>query len=605
MLHVPIPLPEGDAPPIHKLADIPFSRNMQTSIDSFHPIWSNQKWTNLVETVVPRSERVKPAAEGAPKQETGLLQILDVKAARTFGNWISGLTDFERREEKDHADMLRQQDAASIGTSDGRGISPNEDPASEKSSSLQHSSQGSAAFGQAGKKHTLPKIVLPANGIIQKRRRNSLHDPLQGGPSRITVSSTNDAGDSLELTKGSLNKMDIDENELPEITKEELHHAFHEILGNDENDRISPSAQTPTAMLDGRKSDESILGALTTQSTIMIKLRHPREIWLEMMKTPLPQHPKSTTTSLLVVQVIPRSAQEVRMLSMVEKGSSVTKIEQKPTVSNGEPILSPSIDMNRVSISVPSGANYSSNAAYLGSSSATPHNQESLTGKPSEYQAWPFLDSRYIQADDRVDAMDSRGAETPVADRDDRMESATPHDDDQDEASARRKAVAEYFPQTEPMLVGNVDVGQLASFPRKTIDDPASAEALLLTTDWSKTPLGPMHKWPSSLKTAVSIVMAMPGQANLWWNGGNGKADDLTMIYNDHYAAMIQKKHPWMFGKTGPEGWAEVSSLSLRCSRCFMIDTSSIDLVHLGTSGRGDLIRNPNDKGRRRVPFRD
>lgn len=553
MLNVPIPLPEGDAPPIHKLADIPFSRNMGTTVDAFHPIWSNKKWTNLVETVVPRPERARKPAEGMPKQETGLLQILDVAAARTFGNWISGLTDFERREEKEHADMLRQQDASSIRTVDSTGVSPTEDLPLEKAFPLQHSQQEPSATIRARKNRMIPEISISGNGALQKRRQDSLHDPLNAGPSRITVSSADDAQiDSLGLTKGSPKDMDIDANILPEVKQEGLHQTFHEILGSDDNDVIASSLPTPTAAVDSTKSDESILGALTTQSTIIIKIRHPHEIWLEMMKTPLPQNPRSTTSSLLVVQVIPRSAQEVRMLALVEKGSSVTKIDTKPTGTEAVPLLSPSIDMNRVTISGSSGANIPSIASSLAPSAPS-------TAKASEYQAWPFLDSKHVQTDDRVDI----GAETPLADRDDPMDSATPHDDDNVETVGLRKVVADYFPPTEPMLVGNVDVGQLASFPRKTMDDPASAEALLLTTDWSKTPLGPMHKWPSSLKTAVSIVMAMPGQANLWWNGGSGKPDDLTMIYNDHYAAMIQKKHPWMFGKTGAEGWAEVSRLSV------------------------------------------
>lgn len=524
-------------------------------MDAFRPIWANQKWTNLVETIVPRSERGGQTVEGMPTQEIGLLQILDVKAARTFGNWISGLTDFERREEKEQADMLRQQDAASLGTGDSGKNSPTDNPSS-KGPLPSNPQQGSSAFVQAGNSHAVPKISFSENGSLRQGRRSSRQDAVAAGTSRIAVSLDIDAGnDSLGLTRGSVKTMDIDENAMPEITKEELHHAFQEML---ETDATSPPAQTSTAVLGGDESDESILGALTTQSTIIIKLRHRHEIWLEMMKTPLPQRPRSTTSSLLVVQVIPRSAQEVRMLSLVGKGASVSQIDQT-SVDLG-PMLSPSIDMNRVSISGPSGSSLSVNSAFLDPSSATQTRKSSAT-KPSEYEAWPFLHSSGANTGDKVDAVDSASAGTPMADWDDPMDSVTPQDLDQDEYAAKRKAVAEYFPETEPMLVGNVDVGQLASFPRKTVSDPASAEALLLTTDWSKTPLGPMQKWPSSLKTAVSIVMAMPGQANLWWNGGNGKADDLTMIYNDHYAAMIQKKHPWMFGKTGSEGWAEVSLL--------------------------------------------
>lgn len=413
---------------------------------------------------------VKP---GQMREEVDLLSVLDVKAARTFGNWISGLTDFETREERE-----RLRDLTGLGESVA-------------------STEGRPSVG-SGKNL--------ASGVDTRRR-----------DMQTTAEAIDGSTDALGLIKGSPSAMDVDDNRIG-ITKREL----HEIL---ESSPASPRMNTPP-MLD----DDDILETMTTQSTVLIKLRRPHNIWLELIKTPLPQHPKSTTTSLLVFQAIPRSAREVEMLGRAGNKTAFTNGEAFSTGDVGH-VLSPSIDMNRVTIS-----------------RANPTPSGNAT-----HGAWPFLTHT-------KDSSFDYNAETPVADRDDPMTAVgTFQEDPEDELARRRKLVAKYYPEEEPLLVGDVDLGQLTSFPRKTVADPTSTESLLLTTDWSKTPLGPLEKWSSSLKTAVSIVMAMPNQANLWWNGGNGNKDDLTMVYNDHYAAMLQSKHPWLFGKTSAEGWAEVS----------------------------------------------
>lgn len=544
---------------MHKLADIPFTRNMQSAIRTFHPIWSNRRWTELVEKVVSRNESQMATASvidphhSMQKKETeiSLLQVLDVKAARTFGNWISGLTDFERREEVERAQMRRQQETASAYMSTSSQISPTEDPTSALSRSTSHTrldgtreQHSSSAFGKVGKSHALPKMSLSGNSALEKRRLSSRID---SAAVRTTGTDTDDVPDSLGLTKGLPQPMDVDNEMNVEITKPELHRAFHNLL---KSDPVSPQTHTPLESHDGTKDDEHILETLTTQSTVLIKLRRPHNIWLEMMKTPLPQHPKSTTSSLLIIQAIPRSAREVEMLGLAGNKTAFTNIEGKTSDDVGH-VLSPSINMSRVNISHASASTTeaSGSAPLATSSDVTVH------------EAWPFInDGKYPSSGGRMDSNDTLSVETPMADRDDPMTAARPFENEQeDELTRRRKLVSKYYPDSEPMLVGNVDLGQLASLPRKTLEDPTSTESLLLTTDWSKTPLGPLENWPSSLKTAVSIVMAMPNQANLWWNGGNGNKDDLTMVYNDHYASMLQGKHPWMFGKTSAEGWAEVS----------------------------------------------
>jgi CheY-like chemotaxis protein len=71
--------------------------------------------------------------------------------------------------------------------------------------------------------------------------------------------------------------------------------------------------------------------------------------------------------------------------------------------------------------------------------------------------------------------------------------------------------------------------------------------------DWSTTPLGPMDRWPQSLKTVVRILLT--SRFAMWMGWG----PELTFLYNDAYAKMtLGKKHPWALGKPSREVWAEI-----------------------------------------------
>ncbi|KAJ9099949.1 hypothetical protein QFC21_003957 [Naganishia friedmannii] len=523
ILHVPIPPTDGDEPPAHKIADIPFTRNMQSTMAPFHPVWSNTKWTKLVKQVVPLGECQSTSASGYGAQGTpltketqiGLLQMLDVDEARTFGNWISGLTDFERLEKQ------------------GRLPSHNGDHRPSYATSANHSY--SSPFGQAGSSHVLPSISITENSALQQRRQFSRMD---------TTLESADVDSLGLLTKGTAEETDDSMGRNVEVTKPELYEAFSAIL---DSDLPTPSTKTPLGSTDADPRDDDILAGLTTQSTVLIKLKQPHNIWLEMIKTPLPKLPPSSVSSLLVIQVIPRSAREAQFLRQ-ERISGPPNDSETAHMDN---LLSPSLDINRVNISRPGNATHSSDISNMCASplsSRVPEPTPTFAVEPKTRT----VDRSSLSH--RMESSDTISAATPLADRDDPMTAAgsvTGMEEDE-ETARRRKLVGEYFPGNEPLLVGDVDLGQLASFPRKTLEDPTSVESLLLSTDWSKTDLGPIEKWPSSLRTALGIVMAMPGQANLWW----GK--ELTMIYNDHYASMVQKKHPALFGKSGAEGWAEI-----------------------------------------------
>ena len=76
--------------------------------------------------------------------------------------------------------------------------------------------------------------------------------------------------------------------------------------------------------------------------------------------------------------------------------------------------------------------------------------------------------------------------------------------------------------------------------------------ALVRELDWAKTPLGPISKWPQSLKTSVSTCLNSRFPMLIWWG------PQLVKIYNDAYRPLIGSKHPWALGSPGREVWPEI-----------------------------------------------
>jgi len=84
------------------------------------------------------------------------------------------------------------------------------------------------------------------------------------------------------------------------------------------------------------------------------------------------------------------------------------------------------------------------------------------------------------------------------------------------------------------------------------LSDRSRMSVLIRALDWSATPLGPIHLWPQSLRTAVSIMLASRFPMLIWWGS------DLVKLYNDAYIALIGAKHPTALGKPGREVWPEI-----------------------------------------------
>ena len=78
--------------------------------------------------------------------------------------------------------------------------------------------------------------------------------------------------------------------------------------------------------------------------------------------------------------------------------------------------------------------------------------------------------------------------------------------------------------------------------------------ALLRRVDWANNPLGPVAKWPTSLRTMVSVMLGNSFPMGIWWG------PELRHLYNDGYRLFLGAKHPASLGQPAFEVWAEVWS---------------------------------------------
>jgi signal transduction histidine kinase/response regulator of citrate/malate metabolism len=76
--------------------------------------------------------------------------------------------------------------------------------------------------------------------------------------------------------------------------------------------------------------------------------------------------------------------------------------------------------------------------------------------------------------------------------------------------------------------------------------------ALMRSTDWAATPLGPVDAWPQSLRSAVSICLGSRFPIVILWG------PEYVTLYNDGYAPMLGAKHPAALGRSLRETWAEI-----------------------------------------------
>lgn len=81
---------------------------------------------------------------------------------------------------------------------------------------------------------------------------------------------------------------------------------------------------------------------------------------------------------------------------------------------------------------------------------------------------------------------------------------------------------------------------------------PGEMAALCRDLDWAATPLGPVERWPESLRVATQVVLASGLPNIVLWG------PELIQVYNDSYAELIRSKHPHALGRGNQEVWPEV-----------------------------------------------
>ncbi|MBZ0233449.1 MAG: PAS domain-containing protein [Deltaproteobacteria bacterium] len=79
----------------------------------------------------------------------------------------------------------------------------------------------------------------------------------------------------------------------------------------------------------------------------------------------------------------------------------------------------------------------------------------------------------------------------------------------------------------------------------------ANCRELVQTHDWASSPLGPIERWPRSLRSYVSMILDMPSPAIIFWG------PQQLQIYNDGYAVIMGPRHPRYFGAAYRDCWPD------------------------------------------------
>ncbi|MBM7112827.1 PAS domain S-box protein [Archangium primigenium] len=98
----------------------------------------------------------------------------------------------------------------------------------------------------------------------------------------------------------------------------------------------------------------------------------------------------------------------------------------------------------------------------------------------------------------------------------------------------------------------------VSPLPPEPVLTPAGGEMgeRIRNFDWSTTPLGPLARWPASLRTTVNILLLAPLPMALLW-GKEG-----ILLYNDGYARIAAGHHPRVLGLPATEGWPEIADFN-------------------------------------------
>ena len=458
VLQLPIPISDGETEPTSAV-NLQFTRNAlagragtSSSRDQgkgpFEPVWTNERYETL-------------------SRNRDFLDMVDTKQLVDFSDWVSGVTDFERKQRR--ASMKRDIERRS-SQAPGPGYMGNR----ESSSTRIRETLLAYEVGQRGSRD---------NDVESLPRLDAIEESVSPG-------------------------LEDGHQDLLEDIKEHV-----------ERDR--------EASLGSRSDEVEIEEELEIDSAFDIVFRAPllqggeKGLAYTLTKTRVSMTPANKTSSYFVIQAVPTPLQTRDVLSESPTSGLPTRLgsynhaQGRPTDTSSTSTL---INAHRNSF------------PFYGQTNDDDGETPDASGLRSRSK---LEGGRYRERDTDID------------------EDETPSVDHVDEAFTNSD-VSGLFPASEPIVLGGADLDQLTSGARKPITDTTSVEYLLQNTDWSKTSLGPRSRWPQSLRTMLSLVQALPLQATLWWG------PELVLLYNEHYANMLQGKHPSLFGMEGARGYAEV-----------------------------------------------
>jgi signal transduction histidine kinase len=119
---------------------------------------------------------------------------------------------------------------------------------------------------------------------------------------------------------------------------------------------------------------------------------------------------------------------------------------------------------------------------------------------------------------------------------------------------------------------------------------PGEMRALCRALDWGATPLGPVERWPQSLRTAAGLVLGAAFPMILLWG------PELVQVYNDGYRAVMGVKHPGGLGRPTRECWPEVWHINapiydrVRAGETVRVDEALYPLLRHGPGAPPDDV---------------
>jgi PAS domain S-box-containing protein len=80
----------------------------------------------------------------------------------------------------------------------------------------------------------------------------------------------------------------------------------------------------------------------------------------------------------------------------------------------------------------------------------------------------------------------------------------------------------------------------------------AASSGAVRDFNWASTPLGPIEKWPASLRVATDLCLSSSSVAAVYWG------EDLRLIYNQAWAEVLPERYEAALGKPARDVWKDV-----------------------------------------------